>query len=86
MKKDFTIDDIASFTGLNKRTIWGRAEKFGLQKRYKPSSNSRAIRFFNNEEMVMLKDNFIEFKPIKIPDVIYVHTTWTILESKLNFE
>tara|TARA_R110000868_G_C10625890_1_gene742712 strand:+ start:268 stop:528 length:261 start_codon:yes stop_codon:yes gene_type:complete len=86
MKKYFTLTDIATTSGLNKRTLWGRAEKFGLTKRYVSSSKSRMTRVFSEEERKMLNENFFEIKIQRIPDVIYVHTTWTILESKLNFE
>ena len=75
MKDLLTKVEIAKELGISKSIINHRINALFL----KPISSS----YFNPKQVDKIKN--YNYRDELIPEIIYVHTTWTILESKLNF-
>lgn len=79
MEDNFTVEQISSAFQISKQTIRNRCVLLGIN----------PILHNGNYQYVLTKNevsDVVDFhKRVDIPNVIYVHTTWEIRESKLNF-
>ena len=75
----FSVEDISNAYNIPKSTIRHKCQSLGF----------RPITFNGNSEYRLYKNEVEMLSAYKIrkeiPEIIYVHTTWIILESKLNF-
>ena len=76
----YTSEEVAKAYNFSVTTIRRRARLIGI----KPMIFNQINQYLFSENEVLDIVNF-ERKTPKIPSIIYVHTTWEIRESKLNF-
>ena len=74
---------------LSTKAIEYRAEKLKIPNRQRQTKTIINKKSFFNFERYFYKDEVNRIanynEPYFIPEIIYVHTTWEIRESKLNF-
>jgi hypothetical protein len=75
-----TVKQLSEAKGIGQRAIQIRARMLGLKPKV---FNGKVQYFFNKFEQELILD--ADKKENALPQIIYVHTTWEIRESKLNF-
>jgi hypothetical protein len=78
----YTTKDLMEQTVLSKSAIQFRVEKLRLPYRVHQVNGSLKVRYYTESEA----NRIINYKSRQFdPEIIYIHTTWEIRESKLNF-
>lgn len=81
----YTFNEISASTGIPRITLYFRAEKNQIPKRYKDNNiaGTRQVRCFNSNEVEIITNKQLAIA--ELPKIIYVHTVFHIQESRMNF-
>jgi hypothetical protein len=77
----WSLKDIAKAYGISESNLRYRCQKLNIY----PITYSGNFEYRLCKDEVDIVMEFSKRKNDNIPEIIYIHTTWTILESKLNF-
>jgi hypothetical protein len=77
----YNLKEVSKVYGISKENLRYRCQKLKI---YPITHNGNFEYRLNRIDIDRVLD-YAKRKEDTIPEIIYVHTTWTILESKLNF-
>ena len=77
----WSLKDISKAYGMSKENIRYRCQKLKIY----PMTHDGSFEYRLNRNNIDKILDYARRKEDTIPEIIYVHTTWIILESKLNF-